>query len=64
MSESQFLSLKDQLKVVSESSDIERRPSLPLQSIEVPDVEQVEVIVTSEKDERVRGNHRNGAECC
>ena len=44
MSESQFLSLKDQLKVVSESSDIERCPSLPLQSIEVPDVEQVEVI--------------------
>ena len=43
MSESQFLLLKDQLKVVSESSDIERRPSLPLQSIELPD-SQVEVI--------------------
>ena len=44
MSENQFLSLKDQLKVLSESSDVERLPSLPLQSIEVPDVEQVEVI--------------------
>ena len=44
MSENQFLSLKDQLKVLSESSDVERLPSLPLQSIEVADIEQVEVI--------------------
>ena len=44
VSESQFLSLMDQFRMLSESSDVERRPSLPLQSIEVPDVEQVEVI--------------------
>ena len=30
--------------MLSESSDIERRPLLPLQSVEVVDVEQVEVI--------------------
>ena len=36
--------MKDQLKVLSESSDIDRRPSLPLQAVGVPDVEQVEVI--------------------
>ena len=44
MSENQFLSLKDQLKVLSESADIERLPLLPMQSFEVADVEQVEVI--------------------
>ena len=44
VSESQFLLLKDQLKVLSESSNIDRHPSLPQQAVEVPDVEQVEVI--------------------
>ena len=44
VSESQFLLLKDQIKVLSESSDIDRRPSLPLQAVGVSDVEQVEVI--------------------
>ena len=42
--ENQFLSLKDQLQVLSESSGIKRSPSLPLPSVEVADVEQTVVI--------------------
>ena len=44
VSETQFLSLRDQLRVSSEASDIERYPSLSLQPVGIPDVEQVEVI--------------------
>ena len=44
ISENQFLSFKDQLQVLSESSGIKRLPSLPLQSVEVANVEQNEVI--------------------
>ena len=43
-SETQFLSLKDQLQALSESSGQERLPSLPLPSLEVADAEQTEVI--------------------
>ena len=44
ISEDQFLALKDQLQVLSESPGIERLPSLPLPSVEVADVEQTVVI--------------------
>ena len=42
--ENQFLSLKDQFQVLSESSGIERLSSLPLPPVEVADVEQTVVI--------------------
>ena len=44
VSETQFYNLKDQLQAVSESSNTERRPSLPLSSGEVVDAEQIVVI--------------------
>ena len=44
VSETQILSLKDQLQVLSESSGFERPPSLPLPIVEVADPEQTVVI--------------------
>ena len=44
VSETQFLSLKGQLQVLSESSNTERHPSLPLSSVEVVHAEQMVVI--------------------
>ena len=44
VSETQFLSLKDQLQALSESSNFERLPSLPLPSVEVVVAEQAVVI--------------------
>ena len=43
VSENQFLSLRDQLRVLSEASGIERSPSLPLLPVGIPGVEQEEV---------------------
>ena len=44
MSETQFLSLKDQLQTLSESSNLELLPSPLLSSVEVVDAEQTVVI--------------------
>ena len=44
ISENQFLALKDQLQVLSESSGVKRLLSLHLPSVEVADVEQTVVI--------------------
>ena len=44
VSETQFLSLKDQLQALSESSNLERLPSPLLSSVEVVDAEQTVVI--------------------
>ena len=44
VSENQFLSLRDQLRVLSEAPGIERSLSLPLQPVGIPGVEQEEVI--------------------
>ena len=44
VSETQFLSLKDQLQVLSESSNLKRLPSPPLSSVKVVDAEQTIVI--------------------
>ena len=44
VSKTQFLSLKDQLQALSESSNFERLSSLPLPSVEVVDAEQTVVI--------------------
>ena len=44
MSETQFLTLKDQLQVLSDSPNTERLPLLPLPSVEVVDTEQTVVI--------------------
>ena len=44
VSENQFLSLRDQIWELSEASSIESSPSLPLQPVGIPGVEQKEVI--------------------
>ena len=44
ISENQFVSLRDQLWVLSEASGIERSSALPLQPVRTPGVEQVKVI--------------------
>ena len=44
MSETQFLSLRDQLQALSESSNTERIPSPPLSSVEEVDTEHTVVI--------------------
>ena len=44
VSETQFLSLKNQLQALRESSDLERLPSLPVPSVEVVDAEQTVVV--------------------
>ena len=44
MSETQFLSLKDQLQALSVSSNLELLPSPPLSSVEIVDAEQTVVI--------------------
>ena len=44
VSENQFVSLRDQLRVLSDVSCIERSPPLPLQSVGIPGVEQEEVM--------------------
>ena len=44
MSETQFLSLRDQLQALSGSSNLEHLPSPPLSSVEIVDAEQTVVI--------------------
>ena len=53
VSETQFLSLRDQFQALSGSSNTERLPSPPLSSVEVVDTEQTVVI------EGFRGNPQN-----